>query len=98
MSEPQLLFIAGVPSSGKTCFFKWLEAEHGYIHIDAEIPGEIDARGLRGAWDRSWSPQPDCAGFAEAISKLGKPTAFNWGFKPDHLPVAEALKRAGFSS
>jgi hypothetical protein len=98
MSEPQLLFIAGVPSSGKTCFCKWLEAEHKYIHIDAEIRGEIDAHGLDGAWSRSLSPPPDCTWLAEAVSKLGKPTVFNWGFPLGCLPVAEALKRAGFSS
>jgi hypothetical protein len=103
MSQLDLLFIAGIPASGKTHFCKWLATNHGYIHIDAEVPNRIDEIGLRQVWDKaSMSSPPDCVAFAEAVlelrKKFGKPTVFDWGFPPNCLEIASALKRAGFSS
>jgi adenylate kinase family enzyme len=31
------LFIAGIPSSGKTPFANWLRDEFGFMHIDFEL-------------------------------------------------------------
>ena len=97
MEESPLLFLAGIPCSGKTHFGQWLEGEHGYLHIDAEVQGELDRVDLREVWETACANQ-DCSALAAALRARGAPAIFNWGFPPACLPVAAALKRAGFSS
>jgi shikimate kinase len=32
----QILFLAGVPATGKSSYGRWLEENHGFIHVDVE--------------------------------------------------------------
>jgi hypothetical protein len=97
MEEPRLIFVAGIPSTGKTHFGRWLNAEHGYLHVDAEVEGELDRLGLREVWNIA-VVSLDCTRLASVLHTRGASAVFNWGFPPVCLPVAAALKRAGFSS
>lgn len=90
------IFLAGIPASGKSYFGRWLEAEHGYLHIDAEIPNELERLSLRDSWNEACNTH-NCSHFAEVLRECGKPIVFNWGFPVGCLPLAVALKRTGFS-
>jgi hypothetical protein len=97
MGAPDHIFVAGIPSTGKTHFGRWLQAEHGYLHIDAEVEGELDRLGLREVWNIAVASQ-DCTRLASVLHTRGAPAVFNWGFPLVCLPIAAALKHAGFSS
>jgi len=94
MPTPSLLFIAGLPSSGKSHFANWLAAERGYLHIDAEAPRAIAGAGLQSQWDEALSTG-NCAALAGELRSRSVPAVFNWGFPVGCLPLAAALKRAG---
>jgi hypothetical protein len=97
MTAPQLLFVAGIPGTGKSHFGQWLAHNRGYIHVDAEIPGDLERAGLRSLWDEAYRTA-ECIRLAEHIRRLGRPLIFNWGFPLHSLPIAVALKTAGFDS
>jgi hypothetical protein len=97
MDKLQLIFIAGIPSTGKTHFGRWLQSEHGYCHIDAEVVGELERLGLRETWNKAVAEQ-DCTNLASLLRARSNRAVFNWGFPPAVSPIALALKRAGFSS
>ncbi len=98
MTIPRLLLVAGMPASGKSHFGRWLEAEHGFIHVDAELPGQLDrlGPGSHALWDASIQTK-DAMQFAAAIRALGRPTVINWGFPVEYLPFIGLLKEAGFT-
>ena len=93
---PSLLYIAGIPASGKSHFGKWLEANHGYLHIDAELPGRLDALGLHGVWDAALT-RTDARLLVDAFRDKGRTIILNWGFPPAFLPFITSLRSAGFS-
>ncbi len=97
MPAPQLVFLAGIPASGKSHFGNWLEKTQGYLHIDAELRGELGRLGLYDAWHDAIRTQ-DCARFATAVLAQQRPAILNWGLPVQYLPIAGALKRAGFSA
>jgi hypothetical protein len=92
-----LIFVAGVPAAGKSHFGRWLESNCGFIHIDPEENDQLDALAIHQLWDDCFVSR-SCLPFAEALRQLGRPAVFNWGFPPPCLPVAQALKAAGFES
>jgi hypothetical protein len=92
-----LLFLAGVPAAGKSYLGRQLQEAHGYLHIDAELPGELDAHGLHQIWDAGLAcsnAQP----FVEAVRALHRPVVLNWGFPPHCLPFVASLRSAGFAA
>lgn len=91
-----LLFVAGIPASGKSHFGRWLQAIHGYLHIDAEIPGQLDAYALHEVWDAGLR-QANAGAFVEAVQALGRPVVLNWGFPPRCLPFVTSLRSEGFA-
>src|SRR5216683_8158329 len=96
MKAPQLLFIAGIPAAGKSNLGNWLEAQHGFIHIDDEKNHRLDELGVHDLWD-SCLASMDCAPFAQQLRQLRRPVIFNWGFPGSYWPAAAALKQAGFT-
>jgi hypothetical protein len=93
--EPTKLFLAGVPASGKSTFGEWLEANHGFVHIDAELPGRLARFDLAGSWDH-FLRTGDRREFLLRIRALNRPVLFNWGFPVSYLPVVMLLKTYGF--
>lgn len=79
MSNVQLLFLAGIPATGKSYFGGWLEATHGFVHIDAEVPGQFARFGLHALWDQSLL-STDASAFAVAIQCRHSKVVLNWGF------------------
>ncbi len=91
-----LLFLAGLPASGKTSFGRWLESRHNFLHIDPEEDNRLKELGVDPAWQKCVA-RGTCEDFSAALLRFGRPVVFNWGFPAHCLAVAEALKRAGFS-
>jgi hypothetical protein len=96
-NPPNLLFVAGIPASGKSHFGEWLQATQGYLHIDAEVAGgQLDALALHKIWDaalHSTNARP----FVDAVRTLDRAIILNWGFPPSYLPFIASLRSAGFS-
>jgi hypothetical protein len=93
----ELLFVAGVPATGKTWLGNWLAETRGYTHIDAERnwdPGLV-ATGFKAEWDSIFQHR-DAQIFAEMLRRLSRPAVVNWGFPTQFLHLAAALKLAGF--
>lgn len=99
LTSNQLLFVAGWPAAGKSEFGKWLSDNKGFLHIDAEIENGIalDRLHIHSLWNECINTT-NCERFAAALLEIGKPIIYNWGFPVHLLPVASALKLAGFSS
>ena len=95
MKRPRLLLIAGMPATGKTHFGEWLEAERGYVHVDAEVHGHLERVGVHGLWNGA-RETGDATALASALRSLANPVVINWGFPPPCLPFVCALKDAGF--
>jgi hypothetical protein len=93
---PELLFLAGVPATGKSWLGSWLAETHGYVHMDAERDGGRDfhTAGIHTQWERliqtGWAAE-----FVQALATVNKPVVLNWGFPTRFLHVTDALKAAG---
>ncbi len=93
------LFIAGVPTSGKTCFGNWLVVHKSYLHLDAELPGGVDfdrAR-IHAEWDEVVATGR-AEDFVARLNKLSQPVVISWGFRVCYLYIVAALKRAGIEA
>lgn len=89
------VFLAGIPSTGKSYIGNWLQHERGYFHVDAELDGELGRLGLRIPWDTAMSSL-DFSGIAIDSAVGGKPLVLSWGFPSSYMFAASAIVRAGF--
>jgi hypothetical protein len=93
-----LMLLSGVPATGKSSLGRWLEAHHGFAHIDVENGG-LNRFGLSPAWRQMYrSRPPDVTAFVEGLRKLGRPVALDWGFPVQRLPIVRALHEAGVTA
>jgi hypothetical protein len=79
----RLLLITGIPGTGKTTIGKYLEAHHGFMHVNREVhqPPAFSA---------------DPKGFVAAARQ---DVVATWGFRPkapDDLAGVEELRQLGF--
>jgi hypothetical protein len=86
-----------VPFTGKTLLGNWLQKNCGYIHIDAERENGVDLDDLEihDEWNR-FVFNRDTTSFMEAVERLKKPVALNWGFPAEFIHVPQALREQGF--
>lgn len=96
MSLPRLMLIAGLPSAGKTYFGAWLEAHHGYLHIDDVSGNCLRLYGLRDAWEQSLRVR-DARPFIAELHRRDQPAVLNWSFPLDSLAFVGMLKHAGLT-
>jgi len=98
-SRPRLLFISGVPCTGKTLLGSYLADEHGYVHIDAERNNgaDFDRAAIHREWDEFLNTGR-AGTFIDAAARLEKPVILNWGMPMNFLPVVPALKAAGMEA
>jgi len=89
------IFLAGTPASGKSHFGDWLETNHGFVHIDAEKPGELARLDLHSSWEHLLRTG-DGEEFLLRLAALGRPVVFNWGFPLRFLLVVRRLIASGF--
>lgn len=93
-AKEYLLFVAGIPASGKSHFCRWLARGHQVIHVDVEEGGRLAALGLNRAWQEMVSPRGP-TNLIAALRALGPRVALDWGFPPRWLHVVERFKDGG---
>jgi hypothetical protein len=91
----KLIFLAGIPSSGKSHFGEWLKINHDFIHIDAE-KNDLDRLDIHELWNASIS-QNDASSFVAKLLEFKKSVILNWGFPKHCLPFVTKLKQSGFN-
>lgn len=83
LALPKLMFLAGVPATGKTHFGDWLSREHGAIHLD------FDDAQLRLKHD-------DLVLLARDLVECGRFAMVSWGYPADDSTVPSRYAQAGF--
>jgi hypothetical protein len=81
ITRQRIIFIGGVPATGKTYFSRWLLREHGFTHVELEEKCARDGLGLTHPWDvlrNHGDPHPLMA----AVRRLGSAVVLDWGFPP----------------
>src|ERR1700720_2354910 len=68
--------IAGIPASGKSTFYRWLEEKKGFLHLDVEKPGVLDRYGLATAWDALFDAGASAGPCIEALEMFKRPSSF----------------------
>jgi hypothetical protein len=86
------LLIAGLPGTGKTEFSRWLEATHGYLHIDVDTALEDDPA-IQLLLHRDVF---NVLKVAENLKARGPDVVLDWGFVPSLLGRVRQLVRTGF--
>jgi hypothetical protein len=87
--------LSGIPATGKSTYGRWLAETNGVLHLDLEN-GDLDRHGLEAAWAASTSSAPEPPEvFVQALLKLNRRVAIDWGFPPEWLPFVKALHAAG---
>lgn len=83
MLPDRSIFLAGVPTTGKTYFGNWLEENRNYLHIDVEKNQSVHRHNLQNEvsnfWNGNYSP------LFNRLRDSGKPIVFDYGFPPQHL-------------
>ncbi len=95
---PRLVLLSGIPGTGKSTYGRWLAQRHGVLHLDIEN-GDLERHNLAQAWGASVvapaaSPQP----IVDALRRLNRHVAFDWGYPPVWLPFVMAMHRAGVTT
>jgi hypothetical protein len=84
VTSHRLIFLSGIPASGKTHFGRWLAREHGFIHVEFEDKTVRACLGLaagRNALKGCGNADP----LITAAQNLGPRVLFDWGFPPSWL-------------
>jgi hypothetical protein len=91
MSVSKIVFLAGIPSVGKSTFADWAHENRGVAHIDAERKmWAQDVAVFREPWD-----QGDVPAFVKALRDDGRTFIFTWGFPTTCISAVEAFRDAG---
>src|SRR5262249_48687377 len=92
-SHRSLIFLAGVPATGKSTYGQWLEDRHGFIHVDFETSQEDPIKS--GIYQKFM--QGDVNSFHNHFLSLETNIILSWGFVPDKslLTYLQALKDKG---
>jgi len=100
---PDLIFLAGLPGSGKTFFGNFLQDRHpGSVrHVNAEAPGAMEAAGLSQLLELLLGPPGARYNrtvgrlFLDALRKIAPHVIVTWGYPPLWLPFPFALRQSG---
>lgn len=92
---PNSLFLAGVPATGKSYFGNWLEKNHNYLHLDVEKYESARQHKLEREILHFWAG--NYYDLLDKLSQANRPVAFNWGFPPEALKVAQRFIYIGLS-
>lgn len=81
-SVGKILFIAGIPGTGKTTIGNYLRDVHGFYHLDMENAPQI----LRSFLNDDYE-------FLDEILLKNKKVVITWGFLPDHLNILSIVEK-----
>lgn len=92
MAKP-IIFVAGVPGTGKSSYGRWLAKTKGFTHVDMEHD-DLDTHGFRKSWDEFTAPPRSTRFISELLSHRSR-VCLDWGFPPQCLPIVRRLAEAG---
>jgi hypothetical protein len=92
--EKPLLLIAGIPATGKSHFGRWVANQHGYVHVDVEEPGRLEALHLVLTWNACFDAGA-VSGLLDSLRALGPRVVLDWGFPPEWLQVVRKMRDGG---
>ena len=92
MAKP-IIFIAGVPGTGKSSFGRWIAKTKGFTYIDMEHD-DLDNQGFRPSWDE-FTGASGSKRFVTELLSHASPVCLDWGFPPQCLPIVRRLADAG---
>lgn len=85
-----MIFVSGLPATGKTCVCQELAASHGFAHYDMErFPKGWPLTWLHPVWNRSRTE------FVDQLRASHERVALDWGFPPNLLQWVLELQGAG---
>ena len=90
-----MLFITGIPGSGKTSFGNWLQATQGYYHFDMEA--DLRDRHFKRLWSDGFDTD-DYSAFIAEVQKLGSEVVLTWGYPEQAILLAKRTARLGVLS
>ncbi len=90
----KIIFISGVPATGKSYFGTWLEEEKNFIHFDVEKDDHLEEYNIKQDWDNCFKTG-QTETFVKKLQKLQKSVVLNWGFPTEFLVFVQALKTEG---
>ncbi len=80
LEGPHLIFVSGIPATGKTRVCEALAADHGFAHYNMEcFPEGWPLPKLRPIWNRSRTE------FVNELRASHERVALDWGFRPDMI-------------
>jgi hypothetical protein len=94
ITDLRLIFLSGIPATGKTFFGQWLAREHDFIHVEIENKSVRETLGIDVGWDTLKAhrqPGP----LIKAVKHLGPRVVFDWGFPPGWLFVVSRFAERG---
>jgi hypothetical protein len=90
VKDKALIFIAGIPASGKTYFGNWLAREKKFVHVNLEANDQVKL-GLGKEWDRACGTPGSAHEFVKGLKAMGRDVVVTWGFPPPCLFIVERL-------
>ena len=85
-----MLFVSGIPATGKSTFCRYLAREHGFAHYELECyPRGWPIPLLHPVWERSRSE------FVAELCRLHGRVVIDWGFPLAFLQWALELEASG---
>lgn len=94
-----VIFICGIPASGKSSFGKFLENKHGYFYIDMEHNPWPDEN-IHKIWDLIFQQLGDesrISSFLDSLETKGEKVVLDLGFVPNdaYYWIVATLKKYG---
>jgi hypothetical protein len=90
----KIIFISGVPATGKSYFGTWLKEEKNFLHFDVEKDTNLEKYNLKKYWDNCFKTNQTQT-FVKKLQKLQKSVVLNWGFPTCYLYFAQDIKTRG---
>ena len=88
--RPDILFLCGLPATGKSRFSRYLHDNHGFARYELEcFPKGWAVPDLQPIWSTSRNE------FVDEIRKRHQRASIEWGFPPSRLVWALELRDAG---
>ncbi len=93
------LLIAGIPSSGKSTFGDWLEANRRFVHFDVEIENgrDLDEARIHRESDEALVDDRAASSFVHILEERYGRVVITWGFRPVLIDYVSRLMRAGMA-
>jgi len=88
-----IVYVCGIPGSGKTNYCEWVEREKGFLHLDFDQLLGGHGVPLKLALVGRFRENPE--EFISELSKRRQPVVIDWGFPISCLPIVRLFQKKG---